>query len=74
MLSGKLEKLSTTLVFIRDLVNAVIVAKSAVGLNLFLTQNFLGSLDYGVNIFYFCYPNEAFVILKSKRKERSTTF
>ena len=62
------------MVFIRILVNAVIVVQIAVGLNLFLAQNFLSSLDYGVNIFYFYYPNEDFVILKSKRKERSTTF
>ena len=74
MLSGNLAKLSTTLIFIRGLVNEIIVVKSVVGLNLFLAQNFLSSLDYGVKIFYFCYPNEAFVILKSKRKERSTTF
>jgi hypothetical protein len=35
VLSGKMEKLSTTLVFIGVLVNAVIVVKIAVGLNLF---------------------------------------
>jgi hypothetical protein len=72
--SGKLEKLSTTLVLIRVLVNTVIIVKIAVGLNLFVAQNFLSSQDYRVNIFYFCYAKKAFLILKSKRKERSTTF
>jgi hypothetical protein len=41
---------------------------------MFYNQDFLSSLYFGVNISFFLYPNKASHILKSKSKERSTTF
>jgi hypothetical protein len=50
ILVGKLKKLSTTFSTVRFVEKAVIAVEFVVGVNLFLTQNFLSSLYFGVNI------------------------
>jgi hypothetical protein len=52
----------------------VLVVISLIDLNLFWNQDFLSSLYLRANISFFLYPNKASHILKSKRKEGSTTF
>jgi hypothetical protein len=66
-------KLSTIFIFTLVSEKIILVVIIVIDPNLFYNQDFLSSLYFGANISCFLYPNKASHILKSKRKERSTT-